>query len=89
MTEKNMTSELKKICRIYEWNPSPQQLISIRDEVKKRIQKGERLDLSSCQQIISKHCPSARLVVTEGVDNSDLNTLLMLALKKGEQANPK
>lgn len=77
-------SELKKeleiVCQIYNWNPSNEQLLNISNDIKSRHSGYESTNQSEIVSIITNHCPDASFIIKEGVDNSDLNTLLALAI---------
>lgn len=74
--------DISQICSVYSWNPSADQLSSIIEEITNLVEQGKKLSKSECQSIISRHCPDAQFLLLEGVDNSDINTLLALAMKK-------
>ena len=65
---------LEKEINIVEWNPSNEQLLSIA----KFIQSNST-DLSGLSAFICETCEDVTLMLLEGQDYSDLNTLLVLA----------
>jgi hypothetical protein len=73
---------LEKHCRIVKWTPTDYQISLIFSDFSKRIDKGETLSISDCQGIILKYCPDSQFMFFDSVDNSDLNTLIILAMKK-------
>lgn len=74
-------AELELFFKIVEWNPSDHQVLLINREIRRRYRNGERLSLNECQSIVSAICKGALFVAVEGVDNSDLNTILAMATK--------
>ena len=64
--------------------PTPQQIQSISLEVRQLHRYGVSLDLAQWHEIVKKHCPSTGRWVYRGVDNSDLQALLTLALQATE-----
>ena len=77
-----LKNELSQIGRVYKWSPTSDQLDAISKEIESEIKVGHKLNVGKIQTIISKHCPSAIFGLFEGTDNSDLNSLLLLAIKK-------
>jgi len=78
----NLELLLREHCNLIDWKPTFKQLISIEKDISAAILNGERLSKSDCQYIVIKHCGSTKTFVLDSVDNSDLNTLLALAVKK-------
>lgn len=74
---------LSEICGIENWSPTSSQLDAIEKEISEDISLGKRLTRTDCQNIVAKHCGPVRMLMLKGADNSDLNTLLALAIKKG------
>lgn len=66
---------LEQTCSIIEWNPSSPQLLKIAGLLATRRPARK----SDADTVISQVCPGTRFLLTEGVDNSDLNTLLAMA----------
>lgn len=75
-------NELAKLCHISQWNPSEKQIALIEQELLAIINNGEVINRARCQKVVAKHCPNTIFMLLDSVDNSDLNTLLMLAIKK-------
>lgn len=73
--------EIERLFRVVEWNPSSAQISAINAALRHSLSLGKSLSIGDCQGIVSDACPDAIFIVTEGVDNSDLNTLLALATK--------
>ena len=78
----NFKKELSQIGQVYEWTPTREQLDAISNEIENEIRDGQKLNVGKIQSIISRHCPGALFGLFEGTDNSDLNSLLLLAIKK-------
>lgn len=74
--------QLEKVCKIRDWSPNQNQLSSILAHFESEIRKGKSHTISDCQGIISTYCPGTKFFFYDGVDNSDLNALLLLAMKK-------
>ncbi|MGL6492342.1 hypothetical protein ACSZNX_15130 [Aeromonas veronii] len=79
---KNLEELLRKQCSLIGWWPTQQQIAAIENEINKAIASGKKLSKSDCQHIVVKHCGKTRMVACCSVDNSDLNTLLALAIRK-------
>lgn len=79
---KNLEKFLRERCNLINWSPTSSQLNAIQKEIEQAIANGKKLSRSDCQHIVVKHCGSTEMMVLGGVDNSDLNTLLSLAVKK-------
>jgi len=63
-------------------NPTPYQLEQIKQDVRTLVAKGITPSESDWVAIVKKYCPNAGSYLYEGVDTSDLITLLQLATKK-------
>lgn len=61
--------------------PSQNQLSAICREVASEYTQGRLTTLKDFGVIVKRHCPTAGTYGYKGIDNSDLNTLLALALK--------
>lgn len=61
------------------WNPTASQLRAIADELTRTPVSA----LSEIQYklIIKRHCPNALFYTAEGLDNSDINTMLKMAIQ--------
>ena len=72
--------ELEMLCGIAEWNPSEHELLIISEEINTLYLKNKIKSLVEVKSIVHKHFPKAFYRLSEGVDNSDLRTLIKLAL---------
>lgn len=77
---KKLEGFLRNHCNLIDWSPTPEQLGRIKADIETSLSEGKTLSRSDCQHIVVKHCGSTRMFVTKGADNSDLNTLLVMAL---------
>ena len=77
----NLKTQLKRICHISKWSPSVGQLLSIREDLKKTISSRGRLTAGDVENIVARRVPDAIYVMLDGVDNSDLKALLLIALQ--------
>lgn len=77
----SLEKTLREKCTLIDWNPTAKQLEDIKNDIEKAIRSGKTLSISDCQQIVVTHCGSTRMLSLSGVDNSDLNTLLLMATK--------
>lgn len=73
--------DIVQICSIYSWNPSDTQFSKIIEEITTLVERGRKIDNVELHDIILKYCPATQFYCVEGVDNSDINTLLLLAMK--------
>jgi hypothetical protein len=80
---KNLEDYLRDTCGLESWHPTAQQLAAIEKDINEAIRSGKTLSRTDCQNIVVKHCGSVRMLLLKSADNSDLNTLLALAIKKG------
>ena len=78
----NLEFFLRNHCDLINWTPTPQQLVAIKKEINEAIQDGQRLSKSDCQHVVVKHCGPTEMMCFSSVDNSDLNTLLALAVQR-------
>lgn len=67
---------IAKYCTITKWNPTPEQLNAIALEII-RTKPNNPSDVKS---IVAKKCPGTTFVALDGIDNSDIRTLLLLAI---------
>ena len=65
--------------------PNKSQLTMIAMEVKRAYDSGRIKSLRDYSEIVKKHCPSAGTWGYKGLDNSDLNTLIALAIKETQK----
>lgn len=72
---------LRKEARISDskWNPTEIQLNNIKLEIDHRIKSGQKITVSTLQEIITSVCGPVSYIIFESVDNSDLNALLTKA----------
>jgi hypothetical protein len=61
--------------------PSAAQTLSISQEISKIIQAGRQPTERNWLEAVHLYCPSAGTCKYAGIDNSDLNTLLALAIQ--------
>lgn len=66
---------LENTCRIISWNPTSSQLETIADQ----LVKTKPANLNDVEIIVTNICPDSTFMILEGVDNSDLRTLLAIA----------
>lgn len=78
--KKTLETLLRDHCQLIDWTPSADQLNNIEKDINESLKNGKNLSKTDCQHIVVKHCGSTKMIITKGVDNSDLNTLLALAL---------
>lgn len=71
-----LRDEVSRALRIIEWSPSEFVLKTIARE----ISKTQPQTIGQLSAIVSGVCPGLLTIATEGVDNSDLRTVLMLAI---------
>lgn len=76
---------LRSHCNLIDWHPTLQQLENIKNDIEWLLKSGKTLSRSDCQNIVVRHCGSTRMLLTKGLDNSDLNTLLAMAIASAKQ----
>ncbi|MBX9935978.1 MAG: hypothetical protein K2Y10_05245 [Burkholderiaceae bacterium] len=76
MSKFKFKRELETSINIAEWNPTDEQLLRIAKYIVRN--KG---DIKGVKEFISVICENVTWTAFEGVDNSDLNYLLALAIK--------
>jgi hypothetical protein len=69
--------EIEKACMIASWQPSQQQIEKIANEISRTKPTSE----SEVEGIVASICPDTIFTCLEGVDNSDVRTLLALAIQ--------
>lgn len=74
-------AELERTLRIVAWNPSQQDLRTIASQVA-CLRTNSRHEIA---RIVVEVYPNARFLSLEGLDNSDLRTLLALATAAATQ----
>lgn len=62
--------------------PSDAQLLQIKNAIQRILSSGRVPTNRDWLKAVSLHCPSAGRYKYAGIDNSDLNTLLALAIQK-------
>lgn len=75
-------AELEATLIPYKWSPTRQQL----DAIVGRLAIEKPRDIASIGAIVCSECPGTQLLAMEGTDNSDIRTLLSLALQAVAQA---
>lgn len=75
-------AELEAILVPLKWSPTRQQL----DAIAERVARENPRDLTSVGVIVCSECPGTQVLSMEGTDNSDIRTLLSLALQAVAQA---
>jgi hypothetical protein len=78
----NFRAELAAILVPHKWSPTRQQLNAIAE----RLVKEKPHDIASVGAIVCSECPGTLVLSMEGTDNSDIRTLLSLALQAVAQA---
>lgn len=76
----NLEDFLRSHCNLIDWRPTSAQLEKIKSDIEASLASGKILSRTDCQNIVVKHCGSTRMFLTKGADNSDLNTLLAMAI---------
>lgn len=77
----DLKTQLERICHISKWSPSTNQLLSIREDLRKTISSRGRLTAGDVEGIVARRVPDAIYAMLDGVDNSDLKALLLIALQ--------
>lgn len=78
MSLNNLKKELESVLRIKKWSPSEKELSLIARRLKEFQGKLTKRDV---EKIVYDIVGSYQTIFLEGVDNSDLTTLLLLATK--------
>ncbi|WP_061945128.1 hypothetical protein [Collimonas pratensis] len=74
-------AELEKRCKIYKWNPSDEELQGIAAEIAHLAVTVANIDRDTLVGVVTRHAKVDSFLLTEGIDNSDLKTLLLLATR--------
>lgn len=84
MNNQEFKEFLRKNAHIVDsnWNPTDAQLDEIRVAIQRELDLGHKINYRSLQHIITRITGSARVMIFDSVDNSDLNMLLTSATKK-------
>ncbi|SPO54118.1 conserved protein of unknown function [Pseudomonas sp. JV551A1] len=78
---KKFKLELERILRISAWHPTEEQLLRIKSCIEFRVEIDRPLNRTELEIIVSDSVHDASYPMFDGVDNSDLKSLLALALK--------
>ena len=68
---------LEDACSIIAWNPTSSQL----QQIAKQLVKYSAITKGDVTGIVSGVCPNSKFLAAEGIDNSDLRTLIALAIQ--------
>lgn len=68
---------LEHACSIIAWNPTSSQL----QQIAKQLANSSAIKEGDVAGIVSNVCPNTKFLATEGIDNSDLRTLIALAIQ--------
>ena len=63
------------------WRPTPQQLVAIAHGIVDLETRGLNVDHNSVFEVVTSHATTGLSIANEGLDDSDLKTLLLLATK--------
>lgn len=66
------------------YEPTSLQAFKISSEVVKYFESGNALDAAVWAELVKKYCPSAGQWIYKGLDNSDIRTLLAMAIQVTE-----
>jgi len=66
---------------VAEGEPTTEQLDNIKRDLQIIIDSGQKVSDSTFRRVVLKYCREGLLFILNSVDNSDLDTILMLALK--------
>ena len=78
MNTENLKKELEAILLITDWSPSESDLHEIARRIKSLSQTATKSDI---EKIVYDVVGSYECMALEGIDNSDLTTLLLMATK--------
>lgn len=70
-------AELEKTCNISSWSPTPSQL----EKIAKELARAKPETINDAETIVLSVYPKATFMVLAGVDNSDVRSLLALAIQ--------
>jgi hypothetical protein len=79
----SLKSTLEKICKIASWNPTPSQLEAIAN----KLSNASPTSREDVEAVVISVCPNTSFMILEGVDNSDIRTLLALAIQIANSKN--
>nr|WP_298114090.1 hypothetical protein [uncultured Pseudomonas sp.] len=65
--------------------PSDSQLVNIKAAIKRIRDQGQTPNRSDWERAVNEYCPGAGSWSYSGIDNSDLNTLLALAIANAKR----
>ena len=74
---KKLKESIEAVALIHKWNPTPIQLLKIAKNISVSGADGK----DDLEKIVAVVCPDASFTALEGIDNSDLRTLVALAIK--------
>jgi len=79
--DQKLAHSLKIRFGLAPYEPSATQLEAIKRSIQSIRDQGIKPTFSDWQHAVNQYCPSAGTYKYSGIDNSDLNALLLLALK--------
>lgn len=77
MNYNSLKNEIEKTCLIASWNPSQEQIGIIISEIAHK----KPASVNEAAGIVASVCPDTIFISMEGVDESDVRTLLALAIQ--------
>lgn len=77
MNYNSLKTEIENTCLIASWNPSQEQIERIISEIAHK----KPASVNEATGIVASVCPDTIFMSMEGVDNSDVRTLLALAIQ--------
>ncbi|WP_119738997.1 hypothetical protein [Pseudomonas sp. Larv2_ips] len=72
-----LKEEILKVCRILNWKPTDVELV----EIARQLSKLHSPTLQDVHVVVAKVCPDQLYLDLQGIDNSEIKTLLALAIQ--------
>ena len=72
-----LKSSLEDTCSIVAWNPTSSQL----QQIAKLLVKSNTIEKGDVASIVAGVCANTKFIAMEGIDNSDLRTLIAIAIQ--------
>lgn len=83
MNYDSLKVEIENACSIVSWDPSHKQIEMIINEIAQKRPNS----VNEIVGIVASVCPDTTYACMEGIDNSDIRTLLALAIQTSNKKN--
>lgn len=72
-----LKEEIVKVCGVISWKPTDKQLL----EIAKKLSELNSPSVNDVHAVVGSVCPDETYLCLEGIDNSEVQTLLAIAIR--------